>query len=117
RDRQKRRSHRRRRGAFAWRGARHRGADRARLARTHPWLALDDAERGELYDTSGEPGALDDLDNPLDLLVGERSLLGEPLVRRRADHDPLRLELAAQVGALDLFPGTGAGERAAGAVT
>src|SRR5215216_3802029 len=78
--------------------------------------SLDDAERDELCDAAGEAGALDDLDDAFDLLVGERGLLGEALVRSGADDDSLGLQLAAQVGALDLLPGAGAGEGAAGAV-
>jgi hypothetical protein len=60
--------------------------------------SLDDAERGDLCDAAGEVGALDDLDDAFDLLVGERGLLGEALVRSGADDDSLGLQLAAEVG-------------------
>src|SRR5215211_875902 len=78
--------------------------------------SLDYAERDELCDTAGESGALDDLDDALDLLVGKRGLLGEALVRRGADDDSPRLQLAAEVGAVDLLAGAGTGEGAAGTV-
>jgi hypothetical protein len=58
-------------------------------------LALDHSERSELRDAAGEPGALDDLDDALDVLVRERSLLGEALVGRTADDDPVRFKLSA----------------------
>src|SRR3990172_2745250 len=64
-------------------------------------LALDHADRHEPGDAACESGTLDDLDYPFDVLVGERRLLGEPLVRGAADDDPLLLELAAQLSAAD----------------
>jgi DNA ligase D-like protein (predicted polymerase) len=76
---------------------------RAKRSGRSPGSALDDAERGELGNAAGEAGALHDLDHPLDLLVGERRLLGQALVRGRADDDALRLELPPEVGAMDLL--------------
>src|SRR5207253_358864 len=79
--------------------------------------ALDDAEGGQLCDPSREARPRDDVDDPVDVLVGERRFLGEPLVGGRADDDSARLELAAEVGALDLLAGARARERPAGTVT
>src|SRR5437762_345010 len=79
-------------------------------------LALDDSDRLELRDPAREAGALDDLNDALDVLVGERRLFGEALVRRRAHGDSGLLELTAKVGSLDLLSCRGAGEVAAGAV-
>ena len=66
-------------------------------------LAFNDSERAELDDAAGKAGALDDVNHPLDVLVREGSLLGEPPVRRAADDDPVTLELASQLLARDLF--------------
>src|SRR5919198_5877374 len=71
---------------------------------------LDDADRSQLRDPARKAGPGDDVDDPLDVLVGERRLLGETLVRRRAHHDATRLELAAQLGTLDLLACAGARE-------
>jgi hypothetical protein len=58
-----------------------------------------------LGDAPREAGALDDLDDALDVLVGERRLLGKALVRRRANDDALGLELPPQLCTLHLLPG------------
>jgi hypothetical protein len=50
--------------------------------RSHGRSALDDAERLEAHDRTGKAGAAHDVDDAVDVLVGERRLLGEPLVRR-----------------------------------
>ena len=57
---------------------------------------------------SRESCLLDDRDDPLDVLVGERRLLGQTAVGRAAHDDALRLELAAQLRAGDLAPRTSA---------
>src|SRR5439155_9956223 len=80
-------------------------------------LALHNSDRPQLGYAAREAGALDDLDDALDVLVGEGRLLGETLVRRRAHGDPRLLELAAKVGAVDLLSRRSARQVAAGAVT
>src|SRR5581483_3328114 len=83
---------------------------------SRPRSALDDAERLEPGDPPREPRALDDSDHALDVLVRERRLLGETLVRGAADDDPARLELAAELRARHLLARPGAAEPPAGAV-
>jgi hypothetical protein len=54
-------------------------AEKPRLRVVDVASAFDHTERGELDHRAGEPGARDDLDDALDLLVCERRLLGEAL--------------------------------------
>src|SRR5206468_9103098 len=77
---------------------------------------LGGAERGGLADPPSETATLDHLDHALHLLVGERRLLGEAFARGRADDDPLRLELAAEIAALDALARRRPREGTAGAV-
>src|SRR5947209_12456639 len=78
--------------------------------------ALDDPERAQQRHADGELGALDDRNDLLYLLVGERRLLGEAPIGRTAHRDPARLQLPAQLRALDLPARRAAAERSAGAV-
>src|SRR5215217_6943358 len=61
-------------------------------------LTLDDADRAEPRHPARQARALDDVDDPLDVLVGEGSFLGEPLVRRRANDDAPLLKLPTELG-------------------
>ena len=79
--------------------------------------ALDDPDRDELGNPAGEARARHDVDDSLDVLVGERRFLGEPLVRGAADDDPASLELAAELCSLDPLARAGsahAGDRRRG---
>src|SRR5918995_881251 len=69
------------------------------------WSAFDDADRDELCDAPGKAGTLDDPDYALDVLVGQRRLFGQAFVRRRANDDAERLELAPQLRPRDLLLG------------
>src|ERR671937_2008622 len=78
--------------------------------------AFDDAERPQLRDPPREPRPLDDLDDAVDVLVGERRLLGEALRRRATDDDPPLLELAPELVAVDPLARRRAREGAPGTV-
>jgi len=67
--------------------------------------------------TLRDPGADDDIDDALDVLIGDRRFLGQLCVGRAAHHDAPRLELAAEDMAFHARLGGGAAERAAGAMT
>src|SRR3954463_816474 len=79
------------------------GAARARRRRARRASALDDADRPQPRDPPGEAGVLDDAHDGVDVLVGERGLLGEAPARRRPHRDAGRLELASQRAPLDLL--------------
>ena len=59
-------------------------------------LAFEDAERHEARHLARDAGAHDDVDDALDVFVGDGRLLGELGVRRAADDDAARLELLAE---------------------
>src|SRR5690606_22647227 len=63
-----------------------------------------------------EAGALNDVDDALDILVRDGRLLRELRVRRAPHHDPVRHELLAQLAASDLRLRGRPTERAARAV-
>jgi hypothetical protein len=51
----------------------------------------------KLGDRTGEARVRHNVDDPLDVLVGERRFLGQPSVRRAADDDALSLELPSEL--------------------
>src|SRR5579862_150932 len=78
--------------------------------------AFDDADRHEAGDAAGEPRALDDFDDTVDVLVGEGGLLGEPSVRRAAHGDSPSLELSPELRTPDSAARSSSGHRSSGAV-
>src|SRR4051812_8772813 len=66
-----------------------------------PTSPLHHAQRHQAGHFAGDAGGVDDIDDSVDVLVGQRRFLGQLGGGGAADHDALALELPAQIAALD----------------
>lgn len=80
-------------------------------------LAFNHPDGPQASDFASKPCAMNDVDDQIDIFVGGRLLLGEPLPTLRAGNDPLALEFLIDATSLSKLAGGGAAKQPARAVT